>query len=184
MTNAFIIHGAYGNPQENWFPWLKLELENLGCRVFIPQFPTPEGQSLESWLKVFEDYKQDLDQNSIMVGHSIGCAFVLNVIEKLSTQVKATFLVAGWTGLLRDELDKINQTFVDRQFDWNKVRHNCQKFYVFNSDNDPYVQLSLGETLANNLNTQLIKVIGAGHFNQKAGFKKFDLLLEKIKKEL
>lgn len=41
MANVIIIHGAYGNPEENWFPWLKKELEKLDCRVFVPKFPTP-----------------------------------------------------------------------------------------------------------------------------------------------
>ena len=29
MTNAIIIHGAYGSPEENWFPWLKMKLEEI-----------------------------------------------------------------------------------------------------------------------------------------------------------
>jgi len=28
--NFFIFHGIYGNPEENWFPWLKKELEKKG----------------------------------------------------------------------------------------------------------------------------------------------------------
>ena len=95
MTNVFIIHGAYGHPKENWFPWLKSELEKLDCRVFIPQFPTPEDQSLETWLKVFEEYKQYLDEDSVVVGHSLGPAFLLDILEKLDKPVKATFFVSG-----------------------------------------------------------------------------------------
>lgn len=58
METAFIIHGVGGHPEENWFPWLKKELEKIGYRVFVPKFPTPEGQTLTNWLKTFEPYEQ------------------------------------------------------------------------------------------------------------------------------
>ncbi len=58
MTNIIIIHGTGGDPNENWFPWLKSELEKLNCRVLFPKFPTPENQSLQNWLNVFKDYEQ------------------------------------------------------------------------------------------------------------------------------
>ncbi len=48
MTNVFIIHGAYGHPEENWIPWLKSKLKELGYRVFVSKFPTPENQSLKN----------------------------------------------------------------------------------------------------------------------------------------
>jgi len=184
MINIFIIHRSYGGPDENWFPWLKSELEKLGCRVFVPKFPTPENQSLENWLKVFDDYKQHLDKNSIVVGHSLGPAFLLSVLEKLDKPIKAAFFVAGFTGLLNHPIDELNKSFVDKSFDWQKIKQNCKKFYVFHSDNDPYVPLEKGKELANNLDIDLIFVKNAGHFNKDSGYTKFDLLLEKIKKEL
>ena len=182
MTNIFIIHGAYGNPEENWFPWLKSELEKLDCRVFVPKFPTPENQSLEDWLKIFEEYKQHLNENSIVVGHSLGPVFLLNILEKLDKPIKAAFFVSGFIGLLGNpEFDKINKSFVDKGFDWQKIKQNCPKFFVFHSDNDPYVSLEQAEKLAKNLGVDVILVKNAGHFNEKAGYSKFDLILDKIK---
>ena len=52
----YIIHGAYGDPEENWFPWLKTKLEGLGHQVFVPKFPTPENQTLNNWFNVFNKY--------------------------------------------------------------------------------------------------------------------------------
>lgn len=185
MTNVFIIHGAYGHPKENWFPWLKSELEKLDCRVFIPQFPTPEDQSLETWLKVFEEYKQYLDEDSVVVGHSLGPAFLLDILEKLDKPVKATFFVSGFTGLSGNpDFDKINQSFVNKSFDWKKIKQNCPKFFVFHSDNDPYIPTEKAEDLAKNLDVAVIIVKNAGHFNKEAGYTKFNFLLEKIKHEL
>ena len=185
MTNIFIIHGAYGNPEENWFSWLKSELEKLDCRVFVPKFPTPENQSLENWLKIFEDYKQYLNKSSIVVGRSLGPAFLLNVLEKLNKPIKAAFFVSGFTGLLGNpDIDNINKSFVDKSFDWQKIKQNCPKFFVFHSDNDPYVPLEKAKQFAKNLGVDVILVKNAGHFNEKAGYTKFDLILEKIKNEL
>lgn len=185
MTNIFIIHGTYGHPKENWFFWLKLELEKLGCKVFVPKFPTPKNQTLENWLKVFEEYKKHLDENSIVVGHSLGPAFLLNVLERIDKPIKAAFFVSGFTGLLgNSEIDEINKSFVDKSFDWQKIKQNCPKFFVFHSDNDPYVLLEKSKEFAKNLGVNVILVKNAGHFNEKAGYTKFNLLLDKIKEVL
>ena len=181
MTNVFIIHGTYGNPDENWFPWLKSELEKSGFKVFVPKFPTPENQALENWLKVFKNYEQYLNDDSIIVAHSLGSAFVLNVLEKLNHPIKVAFFVSGFIGLFNHPIDKLNKTFVDRNFDWQKIKNNCKEFYVFHSDNDPYVPLKRAEEFANHLGVRVILVKNAGHFNEASGYTKFDLLLEKIK---
>lgn len=182
MINIFIIHGSYGNPKENWFPWLKSELEKLDCRVFVPKFPTPKNQSLENWNKIFDNYKQELNENSIVVGHSLGPAFLLNIIEELDKPIKAAFFVSGFLDLLGNpDFDNINKSFIEKSFDWRKIKQNCPKFFVFHSDNDPYVPIEQAEKLAKNLGVDVILIKNAGHFNEKAGYSKFDLILDKIK---
>ena len=61
MKNVFIIHGAFGYPDENWFGWMKNKINKLGYEVYVPQLPTPEGQSLGNWLKVFEKYENKIN---------------------------------------------------------------------------------------------------------------------------
>lgn len=183
--NAFIIHGSFGSPEENWFPWLKEELERLGVRVFVPKFPTPEGQSLKSWLNVFEKYKQHLDGETIFVGHSLGPAFILNILEKLNKPIRACFFVASFLGSLNNpKFDRINSSFVNREFDWGRIGGNCGKFFVFYSDNDPFVPVEKALELAGHLGVKPILVKGVGHFNEKAGYLEFPLLLENIKRLL
>ncbi|MDD3862077.1 MAG: alpha/beta hydrolase [Candidatus Gracilibacteria bacterium] len=180
MPNAFIIHGVGGTPQENWFPWLKSQLEQLGYQVFIPQFTTPEGQNLENWLATFKDYEKNINEESIIIGHSLGVPFAINLIEK--HKFKSAFLVAGFVGSTGNIFEEGMKTFTHRDFDWEKINENCQKFYIFNSDNDPYVQPEKGQELKSKLkNSELITVKGAGHLNQSAGYTKFPLLLTKIK---
>jgi predicted alpha/beta hydrolase family esterase len=187
MTNIIIIHGAYGDGTENWLPWLKSELENLGHQVYVPRFPTPEGQNLENWLKVFKSYEKLLDEKSIVVGHSIGPAFLLSILEK--KKAKAAFFVAGFIGAFTGKwadpsFDVINKTIAEKPFDWNKINDNCKRFYLFYSDTDPYVPTEKAFELGGHLGVKPILVKDAGHFNEQAGYKKFELLLDNIKKEL
>lgn len=185
MAKIFIIHGTKGSSGGNWFPWLRRELELLGHTVFVPDFPTPENQNLQSWMDAFEDYLHLIDNDTILVGHSLGPAFLLSVLERIPEPVKAAFFVVGFIGPLGlPEFDALNKTFTEKRFDWTTIRNNCKKFYVINSDNDPYVPLEKGKELAKNLKTEVMIIKNAGHINAESGFTKFPLLLEKIKQIL
>lgn len=185
MSNIFIIHGTYGSPEENWFPWLKEELEHLGHKVWIPRFPTPENQSLQNWLKIFDGYREYLDEETIMVGHSLAVAFILNIIEELKKPIKAAFLVSGFMSYLGNKkFDGPNSSFVSPILDWNIVKANCRKFVVFHSNNDPYVPLSKAEFVAKRLGINIKLISNGGHLNAEAGYTRFPELLEEIKKEL
>lgn len=175
MTNIFIIHGKENTPEGNWFPWLKVEMEKLGHRVFVPKFPTPERQNLDEWMASFEDYEKFLTPDSIVVGHSLGVPFLLRLLEK--KPALAAFFVAGF---LNNEIDPTADTFC-RPFDFEKIKANCKKFYVFHSDNDPYFAPEKGEELVRKLLAEQIFVKGAGHFNLEFGYDRFPLLVEKIK---
>ena len=185
MTNLFIFHGTGGYPGENWFPWLKKELEKLGCNVAVPHFPTPENQSLENWLNILNNYKQFLTEDTILVGHSLGGAFLLRVLEKYDIKFKAAFIVAAPVGIRPIRNYVGDKVFLGGfTFDWTRIKSHCRKFFVYHSDNDPYVSLGNGKELAKNLGIDLIFIPNAGHFNMAAGYTEFNEILERIKKEL
>lgn len=174
---VIIIHGAYGNPEENWFPWLKLELQKLGHDVVIPRLPTPEGQNLKSWMNILKRYR--IGDDTILIGHSIGAALILRILEK--NRAEAAYLVSGFLGALGNEdVDKLNATFFEKPFEWYEIKNNCKKIVMFGSDNDPYVPVKKRDELAEKLGIKPIIVKGAGHFNAKAGYTKFDLLLKEL----
>lgn len=182
---AVIVHGAYGSPNENWFPWLGEELEKLGYTVYKPDFPTPKRQSLEAWKDRFDQYRQSWgDGETILIGHSIGSAFVLRMLmAHIGSPIKAAFLVAGFvTQLGNPEFDKLNASFLENPFDWELIKKNCRQFFVYHSDNDPYVLLERGQELTSNLGVEMILVEDAGHFNENAGYTTFSKLLHDVKK--
>lgn len=185
MATVFIIHGAYGNPQENWFLWLKKELENLGHTVIVPQFPTPENQTLENWMKIFSRYENNIHEDTIMIGHSVGVAFILDFLSQKEQHIKAAFFIAGFFEPLENPaFDTLNNTFINKPFDWKKIRQHSKRFFVYHADNDPYVPLKHGEALAKKLHVKLILVKNAGHFNTRSGYTQFPELLEDAKKSL
>lgn len=181
MKTAFMVHGAYGNSSENWFPWLKNELKKKNYNVVTPNFPTPKDQSLSNWLHVYKKYEMLLDHHSIAIGHSVGASFLLSLLEE--RKFESTFLVSGFLGLLQSSnFDQINKTFTTKKFDWDKIKKNCKSFFIFHSDNDPYVPLNKATELAECLGCQPIIIKGAGHFNEASGYVSFKPLLNKITK--
>jgi len=184
-SRVVIIHGSYGKPEENWFPWLAEEVRKLGHDAAVPAFPTPDGQNLENWLAAFGDQVGTVSSDMVFVGHSLAPGFILNLLENSERAVKGTFLVSGFLGKLGlEDFDPINESFVCREFDWERIRANAGDVHVYNSDDDPYVPLAKGEELARNLGVELTVVKGGGHINASAGFKTFPLLLENLSRLL
>ena len=184
MTKVFIIHGSYGDPNENWFPWLKERLGLDGHIVFVPKFSTPVNQSFDMWWDEFGPYYNNIDEDSILIGHSLGSAFILSVLESLELPkpIKACFSVSGFLGLLNNpKFDEINKTFTTKEFDLDKIKQNCERFFVYHSDNDPYVPIGCAHELAERLNVEVSVVKGAGHFNKESGYMKFEKLLEDLR---
>ncbi|PJC36987.1 hypothetical protein CO046_02680 [Candidatus Peregrinibacteria bacterium CG_4_9_14_0_2_um_filter_53_11] len=179
MAHIFIIHGVEGHPEENWLPWLRKEAEKLGHTVTVPHFPTPKNQTLAHWLSVIEEYSEFLTPATVLIGHSLGVPFILNILEKYPA--KAAVLVAGFVGKAGNHFDEGMATFAQKPFDWERIKNNCQNFTVFHSDNDPYIKPEKGREVAAQLGVELTLVKGAAHFNKAAGYETFDLLLKKIK---
>jgi len=147
----------------------------------VPQFPTPEGQSLENWLKTFEPYQDKVNSETIFVGHSIGPEMMLRLLERRTTSIKAAILAAPFDDFIGEEpYDTLNKTFIDHPFDYEKIKQNCLKFTVFAGDDDPYVPNKLSQNVANGLGVELKLIKKGKHLGEN--FKEFPEVLEEIKK--
>ena len=180
---VIVLHGARGGPDTNWFPWLHAALAAQGFEVLRPRFPTPQGQSLDAWLHVYDSAVAPLlPAPTILVGHSLGAALALRLVERRAEPVAGLFLVAGFTGALGlPDYDAINRSFFTAPFDWAGIRERrgraCR---CWAGDDDPYMSLQRSREVAERLGAPLDVVPGGGHLNDEAGFHTFPQLLDAI----
>lgn len=194
-----IIHGSFGSPQGNWFPWLKAELEKKGHRVLVPAFPVDtweritelgenhpsEIQSLENWTKIFEkEVLPSLETNEPLafIGHSLAPVFILHMVEKYNINLtKAIFVAPFLEHLGRSwQIDVVNKSFYKTDFDFEKLQKLIPHSFVVYSDNDPHVPIERAKAFAKALHSEEVLVKGGGHLNESAGYKEFPLLLKLI----
>ncbi len=181
MKTAFIIHWTWGSPEWNWFPSIKQELENKWYQVFVPKFPTPHNQSLESWQAAFQSYEKYVDENTIFIAHSVGPAFVLSILEQIDIKIQACYFVSGFLELIQiPEFDLLNETITAKQFNWEQIHKNCKSFYMCHGTDDPYVPIHSAEIMADNLWVDIDMIEWGGHLNEEAGYSEFEYLLTKI----
>jgi predicted alpha/beta hydrolase family esterase len=178
---VIILHGAYGYPDENWFGWLKSELVLQGVSCEVPAFPTPAGQSLQGWLEVFKETAARLDEKTILIGHSLGAAFLLRWLELNPVQLRASILVGAFLGAVGiPRFDEINQDFFVKAFDWELLRKCSKEFFCYQGSNDPYVSKAMFDFIADQLQARRILVAQGGHLNAAAGYRQFPLLLNHV----
>jgi len=65
-----------------------------------------------------------------------------------------------------------------------KKKQNCKQFFIYHSDNDPYVPIECANELADKLGVKPKIIKNAGHFNEKAGYLEFEYLFNDIKQLL
>lgn len=180
---VYILHGIGGSPDENWFPWLKRELETQGCTVIVPQFPHPHEPKLDEWLEHFSQFK--LTKDAILVGHSLGGIFALRILEKVKSPIRATFLVAPVTGPLDGkDYAPLMTTFTEAPLDHAAIKQQGGSIHLLHADNDPYISLEHAENLATKLGINVDLIPGGGHLGTLAGFAEFPKLRSGILKIL
>ena len=182
MKTAFIIHGTGSTPSSNWFQSVGENLQDRGYTVIIPAFPIGEDQNLENWKAKFEDYKKYINTETIFIAHSIAPSFVCSILEEIDMQVEACYFVSGFIwDLWLEEFKKPNETFSEKEFNWEKIRNNSKKFYMCHADDDPYVPMKFAQDLADNLRVEIDIIENGKHLNGPAGYTDFPYLLQQIK---
>lgn len=184
MKNALILHGTdfekTGKQRENnWFPWLKRELEKLGYQVWLPELPEAWQPDLEKYWNFLKDFP--FNKETVLIGHSSGGTTVFGILHKLPTAIKVRLAISV-AGFYRDEGWGCAGLFRE-DYNWEKIRRQARKIYLIWSPDDPYISREQTDGLAERLKVVPTILPGRKHFNLEAGsrFKKFPDLLALIK---
>lgn len=180
MKNAVLLHGHGGTPESFWLPWLALKLREKGYEVWVPQLPNTDNPSIEEQLQyVLKD--GTFNEETLLVGHSSGCALILGVLDGIQTKVDQAILVAGFASQLRDDEESARQV---RPFNWGNIRSHIRDIIFVNSDNDPWgADDKKGREMLDHLGGTQIILHGEGHmgsdkFHQP--YKEFPFLLKLV----
>lgn len=179
--DIIIGHGTMGSPDINWFPWAKAEMEKKGHKVYVPRFPTPDGQTKENWCMALRDQAPIFGANTILIGHSISATFLLHILETIKTPVHQSVFVSPVMDDIGDTAyDALNHTFVHHDFDWETINKNKGQSIIFHGDNDPYVPMRHAAFLSAKIDTPVTVVENGGHLNAESGYTEFRELLNRV----
>ena len=159
---ALILHSWYGNPEGDWYPWLKTELENRGYQVFIPILPTMDTDLPDMDLQI-KAIKETLmvDQETLIIGHSLGSVLALRLAEIMP--VGKLILVACWDF---NDLTSGHESYWSNLINHQKIKSNVKEIVCISSDNDPYITGLQSEEMSKRFNEKYILIKGAGHFSK------------------
>lgn len=177
------MHGFMGDPEENWFPWLKNELMNAGVTVIVPAMPNPNFPRFQKWLEFLKEQVGDVDEDTFFVGHSLGCPTILRFLESLPTGQKAggAVLVSGFAEPIR--LINLNG-FTAGSWDDEKIRQSVGEIVLINSDNDEHVPLQMAERMRDRFGASLTVLHDAGHINSKSGHLSVPVVMDELERML
>ncbi len=182
-----IVHGWFGNPKENWKPWLKSQLKRQGFKVIVPQMPEPHAPKISKWVSKLKKVAGKSDMNTYFVGHSIGCQTIMRYLEILNPESKiggvvyvAPFLIS-MTNLPEKKMVAIEKPWINKPINFKKVSNHGPSIAIF-SDNDYYIPKENIGLLKRKLKSAIIIEHKKGHFSTKDKTKKIPIAVKAIQR--
>jgi predicted alpha/beta hydrolase family esterase len=187
--DCMIIHGCPSNVakamntalrtyNKHWIQWLKKELNSRGIKTQAPLMPSPWNPVYEKFRRKFEKYK--VTENSTLVGHSCGCAFLVRWLGDSKQKVKKLILVAPWKIANKDK--PLKKAFRKAFYEYSEsIKSRVGEIIMFTADNEKEEGKKSLEIYKNSLGGRIIELKGRGHYIFKdMGTKEFPELLREI----
>ena len=166
--NYVILHGYTGRNDKNFIPWLKHELEQRGAKVQAPQLPNTDNPTEVEQVQYVLDHVQ-FDENTVLIGHSLGGLVAMRVLEKLPHKIHHLMLVAP--AVLRqfyqgsDDIDTKTgerKRFIDHfsyDFDFDKISSQAVHKTILQDNNDSKSRKPSMQYIADNIGATLYKTV-------------------------
>ncbi|MFW5846767.1 MAG: RBBP9/YdeN family alpha/beta hydrolase [Nanoarchaeota archaeon] len=190
MKNVIIVHGSCfhdkeklesGEPKINkraWLPWIKQELEKQDISCEVPLMPNNSCPNYEKWKTEFERLK--INEETILIGHSLGCAFLVRWLGETERKIEKLILVAPAV-ICPDFYEQCYKDFYNFKIS-DKIKDNVGDIIIFIS-NDREEIIESADIFKEKLEGKNIKLKNLGHFTEEdMGTTEFPELLEEILK--
>ncbi len=184
MKKCIIVHGCPSSSQDlnynkHWMPWIKNQLIARGMEVFTPLMPEPWQPDYEKFKRVFKGYQ--VDSETILVGHSCGCAFLVRWLGETKLSIPKLILVAPWK--VPDKDDEFRRKFYTYFID-PTIKERVKEIVMFTSDNEEPAGKKSLEIYHQALDGKIVNLPNHGHYTLKdMGTEEFPELLEEVLKE-
>lgn len=149
--------------------WKETLQEALGPAfdVFLPRMPNNTNAQYTDWKKMFEKVMDKVDENVVLVGHSLGALFLTKYLSENSPskKVRSVFLVAAPFD------DASKESLGSFGIDANKVGNIQEKvdsIFLYFSKDDPMVSFAEADKYTQRLPQATLRTLdGRGHFRQE-----------------
>ena len=168
------LHGFTGIPDMPRFVYWKKELEKMGNKVIIPALPNTDNPAEEEQVAAALA-ATDYDENTILLGHSLGGVVAMKVVEKLTKPIARLVLVGSFVDPnFKDHPRNFENRFVWK-FDAEKIKCNTKTIQILSDVNDHAVSEQQLHALEELLGVHTQRLSGElGHF---IGDKEPDILM-------
>jgi predicted alpha/beta hydrolase family esterase len=186
--NCMIIHGSprdqahwvpIGDPKR-WQTWIKTELEKRGIETYTPTMPDPVEPRYSAWKEEFE--KLPVNENSILVGHSAGGAFLPRWLGENQQKVRKLILIAPGKNIGDYPNAEHNRELYDFEIS-PSLKERVGEIVIITSPEEPSHRQKNVTLYKELLGARVLSIPGKGHFVYKdMGTNEFPELLEEILK--
>jgi uncharacterized protein len=160
---VILVHGYKASPKTNFWPWLERELKDRRFEVVAPELPTPETPDRDAWTKALLEAVGPLSDQDIIVGHSLGGAAALRLLEaaEARTTPHACVLISTpW--MIKD--DRFRSFFLT-ELDHDVLMWRASKFVVIHAKDDTVIPINHADRYAQVFHANLVTPETGGHFD-------------------